>query len=434
MMKRGLLNIVRVSIGLLVTLTGISSSRVLADPLIPADSIETVSTEDIREFQLFLLPEVMALLERARVDIRISKTKLLESPKDSGKTTPTKTAPDILPDGTLSPVPERHRSILYPELGGESEELAYQVLWNTHSRWWGSRLRSWDFSYESHILRPEQQISAYYGTFERLFDDEGSFVSRSLFSVKRPKLLADYSWLRFRSLSREPDSLWLYSPLLNSVRQLPAANSSDPFVGEYFSFDDMLGFSEQIQGLKVRNIRAQTLFFPVEEGIGSVQNGKGKECLEVHGSRLANEQNFSASESTVPHLENLPYQFRMPVVFLPRTVWRIELNVQDPYRNVGKEVLYIDSESYLPVAKVVYNRGGLQLRFFLSSLRKLDRSTLPDAPYSAWTMGETVALRPEVRDGFGLLSFRVERSCDGSESDNARFSPAGLVPKSLNPE
>ena len=46
------------------------------------------------------------------------------------------------------------------------------------------------------------------------------------------------------------------------------------------------------------------------------------------------------------------------VRFAARNVWIVEVFTKDPYRGIGKEVLFIDKETMLPAYKIVYNLEG----------------------------------------------------------------------------
>jgi Protein of unknown function (DUF1329) len=111
--------------------------------------------------------------------------------------------------------------------------------------------------------------------------------------------------------------------------------------------------------------------------------------------------------------------------FVPRKLWRVELEARDPFAVYGRQVIYIDQLLRLPVYKFVYDRSGRLWKVII-------------APWGVAQQGEVVLpLLPKLivmdrlRDEVEVVDLITQRYCSAfpTEVDSTDFDPSYLGPR-----
>jgi hypothetical protein len=193
--------------------------------------------------------------------------------------------------------------------------------------------------------------------------------------------------LRFIGANAE-DQISHYSPVIAATRELLAANRSDAILEGSLSLDDIFVFSAKIESVKAKVVGSKIMLVPAssldaEKIIESPLlfadlSGRGVEPAFDFGAASSKTADLVQRYATVIGGQSLKdgtntftiWNFDisafnahapwMPltVYFIPRRVWILELFPRDPYYSSGKSILVIDSESMLPIYKVVHDRKG----------------------------------------------------------------------------
>jgi hypothetical protein len=112
-------------------------------------------------------------------------------------------------------------------------------------------------------------------------------------------------------------------------------------------------------------------------------------------------------------------------VWVPRRVVPIELVARDPYSEYGRQRLYVDSESFLPLLKVVYDKAGELSKIVISSYGlnlSSDRKHRRAYPYYTIVVSD---------DASSMLRYHTVKYCQKEEGgiDYSGFDPSRLGPQ-----
>ncbi|MFM1847381.1 MAG: hypothetical protein RL417_855 [Pseudomonadota bacterium] len=246
-----------------------------------------------------------------------------------------------------------------PEMLKESDPslLGARIVWNAQSVWWGQGSVESDFDLTwikegrpTRILRG-QIVRAYPAT---LGIEGGSQLFRELLTLTTPEPLKRLAWLTFRFRGGDEDVVWFYSPALQKARQLTGSNRSDVLARGATAVDDLLVWSGKAELIEAVADRSAVGFAPFADTELGQLAPHGEGCFGVTQRELGEE---GSPSKVSPALAGGP-EVLGDAVFVPRRLWRVELTSSDPYSHYGRQVLYVDKVSMLPVYKFVYDRSG----------------------------------------------------------------------------
>lgn len=238
-------------------------------------------------------------------------------------------------------------------------ELGYKILWNLSSLWASQglldmvlRQRWFDAGQlfrttEAKYTRVYPAILATQDTTKQLF--------REIIQFNYPAAINKYTWLSFRFRGDDEDMLWVSSPVNHKVRQLTGSNRGDGMAGSSLSPDDLLGWSGRVASIEVLGLELATYLAPFSglEVIPLLESPDS--CVMPVGEKDRNSDYWNLESRRYPGAAQwMPTQ----VVFVPRRLWRIEVRSRDPYSLNGRQVIYLDAYSNLPVYRIVYDRAG----------------------------------------------------------------------------
>lgn len=262
--------------------------------------------------------------------------------------------------------------------------------------------------------------------------DEGLFT-QELFMLQAPAVVRNYASIAWRSKLATEDRYWIYSPVIRQSRPLLASNESDFLLGSNVAFDDLFvsrvkpqGVTAQVVEEKVmllpfasltpylleqRPIMEPTQTAPTPAPNSELPPAKTKEYLAL--TALGEYQSGESSTASVLwNFETKRYAGSAPwlpttALFVPRDVWIIEVQINDPYYLSGRQILVIDQESMLPFYKIIYNQAGNFERLIMG----------------AWSLGSTKnnSLR------FPFLSFLISTSDPDSPATVMRTNSAATL-------
>ena len=177
---------------------------------------------------------------------------------------------------------------------------------------------------------------------------------RELLSFKTPQVLADFSFLTFRLAGNVEDALFEYSGAISKTRQLTGSNRGDPLLVFPFSLDDLMGWSGKIENLDAELSETVKAFAPFQgtEPV-SISKAEGTECVGLQDGKSPLVQ-WNFDKHSVAGAGWLP----VSSTYAERNLFRIEASSRDPYSLSGRQVIYIDRDSMMPVYRIVYDRGG----------------------------------------------------------------------------
>ena len=336
-----------------------------------------ISSTNAVELKSLLLPELLDLIQRGnlvvealdglRSDFRYEQTMLVQQRSEPSLFTST---------GGL------RSDLVWPRgflCGGEREIEAEndpnvrgaKILANIDSFYWSQE--SFSAGMKIRVLQQAEVSREIVGSLVRIFPhalfpgDKSIQLWRELFRVQAPRALKNFSYLTYRFLENNEDLLWTYSPAIQKTRQLTGSNRSDVLIGLGFSLDDFLLWSGNLSWVSAKAERAVTTLAPFVDWRNSQARMSADGCLKFVQTQTLQGVNSALSNWNQDgrRFETAAPWTPVGVLFVPRKTWPVELLQRDPYSSIGRQILYVDAGTLLPVYKVVYDRTGKPLRFVL---------------------------------------------------------------------
>ncbi len=321
----------------------------------------------------------------------------------------------------------------YP-FGGEAEILTEstpdllgaRVLWNAQSVWWGQG--SLDTEFDLTWLKDGRPVRALNGEFIRAYPallgmEGGAQVFRERLTVNGPEVIRDLGWLTYRFRGGDEDVVWFYSPALRKARQLTGSNRSDAIARGVTAMDDLLVWSGKAEAVDATADRSAVGLTPFASTAFGQLSPAGEACFEVNLGTGGDEGTMAQISAALDDASSVIGN----AVFVPRRLWRVELTSGDPYSLYGRQVLYVDKGSMLPIYKFVYDRSGHLWKTVIGIFglgTTADRKT--KRPYAA---GQLVI--DHRKDETNVLRFSRFASC---RRPTAQFAPANFDPRKLWPQ
>lgn len=252
--------------------------------------------------------------------------------------------------------------------------VARRILWNLQSNFWSQGATHLAFNLV--WLQDEKLQAAFNGHHRRLYPHStavvagGALLFRERFKFTAPRAVANFSWLSFRFVGSREDMLWIHSPAIGKTREVTGLNRLDPFFRTVLTPDDWFTWSGKLDQLEVKLLGTMNLLAPFPQErlvkLPSRVNGcvavPALSDLEILGEQEELKWNFERRRffQGAGWLPN-------KVIYAPREMFRIEIMPHEPYSTYGRQVLYVDSESMLPLYKIVYDKSGQLYKLVMSA-------------------------------------------------------------------
>ncbi|RMG43887.1 MAG: DUF1329 domain-containing protein [Candidatus Dadabacteria bacterium] len=338
-----------------------------------------IKAANLKEYSTIILPELKSLIERSGFEIQAASKLRYRWRYDDlwEKTSDTPLADDLLlKDGSLKELVPMKRGYLFGDwqqlLQQQQEDLgqkARKIMWNIESVRWSQPYSEAEFRLVRN--KKENKIAEFSGSLTRVYTravnpaDRSIQLFREKLSFQTPAVLNGLSFLTLRFFGPDEDMLWEYSPAIKKVRQLTGSNRTDPLVGSYVSLDDLFVWSGKQEQIKVSgDLKLQSLLSPFYtlDMTRAIKDQANKGCVIIN-IKEGQESPISEATSSLFYDEKTTIQpssvlMADAATFVPRFLWRVSLLSRDPYSLYGRQVLYVDVYSMLPVLKVVYDRAG----------------------------------------------------------------------------
>jgi hypothetical protein len=315
--------------------------------------------------------------------------------------------------------------------GAESEsseaklKAGSEALWAAVSANWSQGGFRSDFELLS--FNKESVERGTFGTILRVYpgilkESEGTGqVFRELLKFTSPPPFDRLRWLSFRFLGDDEDIVWIFSPAIGQARQLTGSNRSDRLFPRSISADDLLGWSGKPERTIPEYDRSIVALVPFPSHLLTEASSEPNGCFAVENGVGTAEPRFNLDaqrfSTSAPWL---PTRW----VWTPRTLHRIVLTSNDPYALHGRQVVYLDDQSLLPVVRVVYSRAGRYLRTLISSFG-LAQSPKGDRKF--WYPATTL-IEDDETGQFLAVDYRKTQVCDRlvPELQSPEFDPRKL--------
>ena len=349
--------------GLTLLLLGAGAAR--AD-VVPGDVIDKTNWQKVEG----LLPESMLnYVKKGDLTMKIGKLEYDPIPQPDFMAAAEQNAGkfDIDAEGGLidpktGKRPEYVYGFPFPKIDPNDPKAGSKVVWNKWYPLFRTGQNYFPFSvdwvgrggFERQITA--QVSSMYYDGRKYRMPNPDATETREIIQVLGPSSAAGFVQLTWRYLDNRPDGVWSYIPALRRTRQLSAANRSDPFLGSDFVNDDSSLWFGKNQSFTWKLVGQQDVLVqtmgpkPVPLEPGAKWEG-GQEYMQPKSFPGAIWGWSDKSWTGAPW-------FASNMIWVKRPVWIVEGFPKDPYYSYGKQLFYLDRESFGMVYKIIYDRAG----------------------------------------------------------------------------
>jgi hypothetical protein len=229
-------------------------------------------------------------------------------------------------------------------LDGKSDKMERSILVN----WWSYAFAGWPAA----ATMPNP--------------DSLEFYSQIL--IKEPYDMAGTSLMTWRYLDSKPDMLFGYVPAIRRVRRLTPAGRSDAMFGSDFARDDgnYVGYDGKIGDVEWKLVGETTILggfnsaTPQEINVNDsgewvVQGMDDRESYMAFGYEPYSKKYYSG--------EVAPW-CQTNTVWTPRPVYIIEGRHKNPYYNYGRQIHWVDKETFVVYWKQIFDRADEYWKMF----------------------------------------------------------------------
>jgi hypothetical protein len=183
------------------------------------------------------------------------------------------------------------------------------------------------------------------------------------------------------------DQAWFYVPATRRVRKVNAATRSDPVAGLDIFADDVNCYAGKVEYYKWKLIGEQNILAPVLRPEPFVQEATGSK------TRFNVQIPYFKGAYETPGAKGVPWLIVENLVLVPRPVWVLEGQSEDPYYNFGKVIMYMDKDMYRIYWKLVHNRAG---EYFYNAMCAYHWSRNQDGSFTAVTPNMVVGVNDKT--------------------------------------
>ncbi|GIW42531.1 MAG: hypothetical protein KatS3mg076_3108 [Candidatus Binatia bacterium] len=182
------------------------------------------------------------------------------------------------------------------------------------------------------------------------------------------------------------DQAWFYVPATRRIRKVNAATRSDPVAGLDIFADDLNCYGGKTEYYKWKLVGEGRILAPVLSPEPLKQRWISPTRAEVDIPY------FRAVYET-PGAKGIPWLVVENLVLVPRPVWILEGQSEDPYYNFGKVTMYMDKDMYRIWWKLVHNRAG---EYFYNAACAYHFSTNDDGSFKTVTQNMVVGVNDKT--------------------------------------
>jgi hypothetical protein len=182
------------------------------------------------------------------------------------------------------------------------------------------------------------------------------------------------------------DDAWFYVPATRRVRRVNAAVRSDPVAGLDIFGDDVNCYAGKIEYYTWKLVGEQNLLAPVLSPDPLAMKPAGPTRFDV-------EIPYFKGAYETPGAQGVPWLVVENLVLVPRPVWIVEGQSEDPYYNFGKVLMYVDKDLYRIYFKLVHNRAG---EYFYNAMCAYHWSRTADGTFTSVTPNMVVGVNDKT--------------------------------------
>lgn len=286
-----------------------------------------------------------------------------------------------LKDKSTGKVPDFWFGLPFPDVDPKDPQAACKMAWNfdaagTQGGGGGATftLNGVDGGGEFKRIKLWAHVKAYIGMSGGPIDNPDGLRGASLNYVLEPTDVDGVAGLGRRLNDwKAQDEAWFYIPATRRVRRVSAASRSDPVAGMDIYADDVNCYAGKVEYYKWKLAGEGEILAPVLDPYPITQR-------QISPSRWEIDIPYFQAAYETPGAQGAPWQVVQNLKLIPRPVWILEGQSEDPYYNFGKVIMYMDKEMYRIYWKLVHNRGG---EYFYNAMCAYHFARRPDGSHTA---------------------------------------------------
>jgi hypothetical protein len=264
-----------------------------------------------------------------------------------------------LKDVKTGEMPDFYFGYPFPKIDPKDPLAACKMAWNFSSaNQMGNgqgatfTLNGIDGSGEFKRIKLFLHLNAYLGRSTGPIDNPDGLRSVSLSNVLEPQDVDGVAGLTKRINDwTSQDKAWFFVPSTRRVRRVNAATRSDPVAGLDIFADDLNCYGGKTEYYSWKLIGEGKILAPVLSPDPLLQK-------KVSDTRSEVDIPYFKGAFETPGAKGAPWLVVENLVMIPRPVWILEGQSEDPYYNFGKVIMYMDKDLYRIWWKLVHNRAG----------------------------------------------------------------------------
>jgi len=264
-----------------------------------------------------------------------------------------------LKDVKTGEMPEFYFGYPFPKIDPKDPNAACKMAWNFEAanamgNGQGATftLNGIDGSGEFKRIKLFLHLNSYLGRSAGPIDNPDNLRSTALNNVLEPQDVDGVAGLTKRINDwTSQDKAWFFVPSTRRVRRVNAATRSDPVAGLDIFGDDLNCYGGKVEYYRWKLIGEGNVLAPVLSPEPLIQKKVNEHRSEV-------EIPYFKGAFETPGAKGAPWLIVENLVMIPRPVWILEGQSEDPYYNFGKVIMYMDKDMYRIWWKLVHNRAG----------------------------------------------------------------------------
>jgi hypothetical protein len=251
----------------------------------------------------------------------------------------------------------------FPEIDPNDPDAGAKVMWN---RWFGVHKRSQiRFPLRIHVVGRRGLVRtvgsrletlAFYGREGAPLENPERTEWREIVRLVSPTYLEGTTTLTWRFFDERSDNVWLYVPLIRRIRQATSTNRSDALAGSDVVLDDGLVWAGKNQSFTWKLVGERELLVPTATlDPQPLHAGTAWE----NGTEWRTGEDFTGVRWgwQTEGWRGAPWA---PVNdwWVERPVWVVEGRSRDPYYAYGRQLFYLDRDTFHAYYKVIDTPAG----------------------------------------------------------------------------
>ena len=336
----------------------------------PPPPVREIRAADLADVGDLLLPSIRRWVERGDLSLRLGELRYSPRWDDDFMAASAANQGRYTVDDELNIVDARSRArpdfvfgLPFPAIDPGDPDAGVKVMWN---RWYTVYKRT-QVRVPSHIhilgrsglVRNVEAVTttvAYAGREGNPLRNPEQTEYREIVLQTAPSYVEGIATLTWRYGDARWDSLWVYVPLARRVRQATSANRSDALAGSDVTLDDGLVWSGKNQSFTWKLVGSKEILVPAMSlDPQPLHAGRSWE----NGTEWVTGDDYQGIRwgYEVAGWNGAPWA-PTNVYWVKRPVWIVEGHPRDRYYSYGRQLFYVDRDTFQAYVKVIDTPAG----------------------------------------------------------------------------